>query len=1577
MILLVLLVSFLPVEGIVLEGSQTSYAQFPQWLGDVNSTLELKFRTNQKNALLLYTDNIEHRDFAQITLVSGSKVRLRYNWNGAQNGNRFNIITVNLGASSPPGSVHRVRVLKNGAETSLIVDDRKESLLTPLVLTSTQSSASLPPSTIPVPYQFGDPVSNSFLYIGGLPTWYREKFDILTLPTVILEPRFRGEISDIKFKDARTKVFKIQEVLAYKGVRASTVNACDHQDPCLNDGICLPTDSGPICDCSKVDFIGLTCETKKQPLEATFRHGDYITYDLQQRNVEPILSTNDDISLFFKTRKSSGLLFYTGNGNDYMNLGIKDGGVSLTVQLGTGKLDTQIKPSTVRFNDNKWHHVKVSRMSSEVTLTVDDLYNERWVTSGSFSVLASTKVFVGGSEATYTLPGTKAQNNLVGCLRSVIYTADSLILDLLGLAENNNQLISVIGDVEYECQDIAAVPPLPFKSQEDSSSNMASIYMMQNNLGGIISFTTQESFLVLPSWKSTISGSISLKFRTNELNGILLFNGGNPHKDYFAFEILDGHLYVHLDLGSGPVKIRASRTPLNDGAWHHVELTLSQRSGRIKIDEDSESFKTPGEANQLDLVGNLFVGGVDYMDPYMKFPPTLWTVTLKYGFVGCLRDLTINGASIDVVSYAHQQDVGSIRSSCHKMPDQCHDRPCNHGGKCSEGWNRFLCDCSRTSFTGATCGYAAATVIFEGSHSISLSYKDGTTTEADDIILRFRSMEQHGILFTTHHDTSKDKLDVTMESGRVRLSFQVGHSEKTIFAGQSLNDDIYHTILLQRRGTKIRVVVDDDEPIDAELLNSESILRYSQINIGGIEHGDLITSTAPGFKGRMQQFIINAKNIFELIKSGQISNHKMNAILSKDDNQIDSQHNSVSFTVQNTYIGLPQMKAYNSINIRFRFRTFEQNGLIMYNAGKASDFIAIELIKGRLHYTLNLGYGSLRIKDNVQGSLSDNEWHKVVIGRPSRYRHTLMVDGHIASSSTRGDNYHLDLDGILFLGGVRQNMYTQLPRILLSKSGFQGCFGGLETNGELIDAIKDALVPSALVEEGCEDAVSYHWGTGNIVYEYPSDKRPDTNKDTLSLGIITPSFDAILARIDSYRDSSKPGDFMQLEINGGKVYMNYNLGSKDINIGDISTKINDGNYHVIRFTRNGANSTLQVDDKPIIQKYPQGNKHLTVFNDQNTISVGGRLIPSSNKVERSFMGVITGVVYNGLRPLELAAVGDARIRGNVKKLETIPFDYRDRNPDLFSKEAIRKMIDKVYKSPEKERVDGSNPRGNGETVKTSGLNGYYNCDDEEDCQPGSGSGDSSWVDLENEDSHKETISNSNKEDIRGSSPRGSDTTLHVPMSTYVPSPNYDEDEYPIHSDNDDFVNLIHPNITEDSYGTTMSTNYAQPTLFAIPGQRLNENDDEGGEGEGGPSDLDSENLGYEGYDQKWNLDETEPPSSEGADPPPIPTKTLPATMVLVIGIILGAFVAMILIVIIVLKMRTRVESAVKCETAEAAPRYQFAPPNDYGELGEGETATTSLIDGENGLFNSCAVNGDRSRLFRKSNGSKPVREWYV
>ena len=62
------------------------------------------------------------------------------------------------------------------------------------------------------------------------------------------------------------------------------------------------------------------------------------------------------------------------------------------------------------------------------------------------------------------------------------------------------------------------------------------------------------------------------------------------------------------------------------------------------------------------------------------------------------------------------------------------------------------------------------------------------------------------------------------------------------------------------------------------------------------------------------------------------------------------------------------------------------------------------------------------------------------------------------------------------------------------------------------------------------EAVAYEWGVsgGVMKYTYPSDKRPDTSDDVLSLGFISPSFDAVLVRIDS--DPKLNNDYLQLEI---------------------------------------------------------------------------------------------------------------------------------------------------------------------------------------------------------------------------------------------------------------------------------------------------------------------------------------------------------------------------------------------------------------------------------------------------------------
>lgn len=63
----------------------------------------------------------------------------------------------------------------------------------------------------------------------------------------------------------------------------------------------------------------------------------------------------------------------------------------------------------------------------------------------------------------------------------------------------------------------------------------------------------------------------------------------------------------------------------------------------------------------------------------------------------------------------------------------------------------------------------------------------------------------------------------------------------------------------------------------------------------------------------------------------------------------------------------------------------------------------------------------------------------------------------------------------------------------------------------------------------------------------------------------------------------------------GKIGVKFNVGTDDISIEEINAIINDGKYHVVRFTRSGGNATLQVDNWPVIERYPAGkglHRHL-------------------------------------------------------------------------------------------------------------------------------------------------------------------------------------------------------------------------------------------------------------------------------------------------------------------------------------------------------------------------------------------------
>lgn len=63
------------------------------------------------------------------------------------------------------------------------------------------------------------------------------------------------------------------------------------------------------------------------------------------------------------------------------------------------------------------------------------------------------------------------------------------------------------------------------------------------------------------------------------------------------------------------------------------------------------------------------------------------------------------------------------------------------------------------------------------------------------------------------------------------------------------------------------------------------------------------------------------------------------ANFSKRDHQLV--HHPVTFKSKHTFVGLPVLKAYSATNIYFQFKTRESSGLILYNAGREQDFIAV------------------------------------------------------------------------------------------------------------------------------------------------------------------------------------------------------------------------------------------------------------------------------------------------------------------------------------------------------------------------------------------------------------------------------------------------------------------------------------------------------------------------------------------------------------------------------------------------------------------------------------------------------------
>ncbi|KAB0363024.1 hypothetical protein FD754_007180, partial [Muntiacus muntjak] len=162
----------------------------------------------------------------------------------------------------------------------------------------------------------------------------------------------------------------------------------------------------------------------------------------------------------------------------------------------------------------------------------------------------------------------------------------------------------------------------------------------------------------------------------------------------------------------------------------------------------------------------------------------------------------------------------------------------------------------------------------------------------------------------------------------------------------------------------------------------------------------------------------------------------------------------VHFDGKNSLLYTFNHKSINPIKevISLKFKTRENNGILLHREGSNDKHITLELVKGKLILFLNSGHASSPSPDALMlGSLLDDEhWHSVLIELLNTDVN-FTVDTHTHHFRAKGESSYVDLDYKISFGGIPGHGKS----VTFPHKNFHGCFENLYYNGvDIIDLSK-------------------------------------------------------------------------------------------------------------------------------------------------------------------------------------------------------------------------------------------------------------------------------------------------------------------------------------------------------------------------------------------------------------------------------------------------------------------------------------------------------------------------------------------
>ncbi|XP_064423973.1 basement membrane-specific heparan sulfate proteoglycan core protein isoform X12 [Latimeria chalumnae] len=431
----------------------------------------------------------------------------------------------------------------------------------------------------------------------------------------------------------------------------------------------------------------------------------------------------------------------------------------------------------------------------------------------------------------------------------------------------------------------------------------------------VVPYFTQnpQSYLTLPTIKDAYKMfEIKITFRPDTPDGMIIYNGQKKASgaDFISFGLVGGRPEFRFDVGSGMATIRYP-TPIKLGEFHTVTLYRNLTQGSLLVDQESPvNGSSQGKFQGLDLNEELHVGGYPNYDAISK------TAGLKNGFIGCIRQLIIQGEEVIF------QDLDLSSQGISNCPT-CRDRPCQNGGVCQDSEaSSYVCLCPQ-GFTGSNCEHSQAlrchpeacgpdatcinkadghgyscrchlgksgdkcmdgTLVtspsFNG-HDSFISYPPLTNIHYElRIDLEFKPVGPTGLLFFSGGRKTKveDFISVAMINKHIEFRYELGSGLAVLRSPKPLDLGRWHKVTAERINKDGTLQVNSDLKIKRSSPGkSQGLNIQTAMFLGGVPDFDILPKDAnmsDGFHGCIGQVSINGKKVdisYSFLESQEIT----------------------------------------------------------------------------------------------------------------------------------------------------------------------------------------------------------------------------------------------------------------------------------------------------------------------------------------------------------------------------------------------------------------------------------------------------------------------------------------------------------------------------------------------------------------------------------------------------------------------------------------------------------------------------------------------------------------------------------